>query len=123
MPFDGISQKELLCGTKDKIRKALTVHHARSNLRCDVPDQHVLIRDDGWKLVYYAGDQGGQLYDLNRDPGETLNLYNHSEHSLLQSSMEKELFDRLILESDIHPVIQRLTADPTWAAHVLGGWD
>ncbi|MDC7234949.1 MAG: sulfatase-like hydrolase/transferase [Spirochaetales bacterium] len=123
LPCDGVSQKDLLTGDKDRIRKSLTVHHARANMRTHVPDQHVLICDDGWKLVYYAGDQGGQLYNLNKDPGETKNLYNLSEYSVVQKSMEKELLDRLILESDLDPVIQRMTADPTWGAHVLKGWD
>ncbi|MGL1891197.1 MAG: sulfatase-like hydrolase/transferase [Spirochaetaceae bacterium] len=119
MPYDGISQKDLFCGNRDKMRSSLTVHHVCSTLSVAFPDQHVLIRDDGWKLVYYAGDTGGQLYNLNEDPKESYNLYNLSQYSNIQSSMEMKLFNTLILERDIDPVIQRLTADPTWAAHVL----
>jgi arylsulfatase A-like enzyme len=119
MPWDGCSQKDLFFGDKQKIRETLTVHHVRSNLKQSVSDQHILIRDDGWKLVYFARDAGGQLYDLKADPREARNLYNLPESRERQITMEKELLDHLIMESDIDPVIQRLTCDSKYAAHVL----
>jgi len=119
MPYDGVTQKDLFSGKKEKIRSDLTVHHTRCNLRTEVPDQHVLIKDNGWKLVYFAGDAGGLLYNLKNDPDEINNLYNLEEYSKIQSALEKELLDKIILENDIDPIIQALTADPKWADHVL----
>jgi uncharacterized sulfatase len=119
MPYDGISQKEMFFGKKNRVRKALTVHHTASNLKETSTDQHVLIRDDGWKLIYFANDLGGQLYNLTKDPKEEKNLYNLQEFSVVQKEMEYELLDMLISECDKDPIIQNLTSDPKYSSHVM----
>jgi arylsulfatase A-like enzyme len=124
LPYDGISQKRMLQGEEKSLRTALTVHHAKSVLEVSVSDQNVLIRDDGWKLIYYAGEKGGQLYNLNNDPKEARNLYNLSEYSDLQEKLIKELLDTLILEADKKPIMMNLQCNSKYSNHVMtrGVW-
>jgi arylsulfatase A-like enzyme len=119
LPYDGISQKRMLMGQEECLRTSLTVHHAKSVLDASVADQHVLIRNDGWKLIYYAGEQGGQLYNLNNDSKEIRNLYNIPEYSAVQKDLITELFDKLILEADRKPVIMKLKCDDKYSCHVM----
>jgi uncharacterized sulfatase len=119
LPYDGISQKSMIQGEKEALRTSLTVHHAKSVLNPSVSDQHILIRNDGWKLIYFAGEKGGQLYNLNQDPKETRNLYNLPEYSTIQQDLTRELFDKLILESNKKPVIMKLKCNDKYSCHVM----
>jgi arylsulfatase A-like enzyme len=42
-------------------------------------DHRILITQDGWKLNLGEGDQG-ELYDLNGDPTESVNLFDEPAH-------------------------------------------
>ncbi|MDC7233988.1 MAG: sulfatase-like hydrolase/transferase [Spirochaetales bacterium] len=119
MPFDGISQKSLLQGDEKHTRRSLTVHHAKSTLSSSASDQHVLIRHDGWKLIYHAGEKGGQLYNLINDPKETRNLYNLTDYSDIQAKLITELMDTLILEINKKPIIESLNSDDQYTCHVM----
>ena len=52
----------------------------------------VMMRGERYKLVYYIGQDQGELYDLERDPHELWNLWDSTEHRQLQS----ELLARLL---------------------------
>jgi len=54
------------------------------------------IRGRRYKLVYYPGQSYGELYDLERDPHETQNLYARAEHAQERERLTKALLDRLI---------------------------
>lgn len=47
----------------------------------------------GWKLIYDFQNSARQLFDLNKDPGETENLFKKEPETA--GRLEKELFDRL----------------------------
>jgi arylsulfatase A-like enzyme len=39
-----------------------------------------MIRQDNWKLVHFVDCDTGQLFDLETDPGERVNLWNNPDH-------------------------------------------
>jgi arylsulfatase A-like enzyme len=61
-------------------------------LRTDT-GRRVMVRTKRWKLVYFmddrVADKDGCLYDLEKDPGETHNLYNIPKHSDTIRSLER----------------------------------
>ncbi len=53
----------------------------------------VMRRDHDWKLVYYLGEDAGELYDLNADPGEVKNLWDQLDHREVQESLLRSLLE------------------------------
>ena len=64
-----------------------------------------MIRTNRWKLNYYVG-YGGELYDLESDPGEWDNLYDDPAHQPTVSELKSTLLDWLI-SSDENDQIAR----------------
>jgi len=54
-----------------------------------------MVRTDRWKLTHYPG-HGGELYDLQNDPGEERNLYTDPAHKSTVSDLKAALLDWLI---------------------------
>lgn len=115
---DGISQQAVLTGNVASIRDGVTVMHPVRSRESKLPDQHALITADGWKLVYYAGEKGGQLYNLKNDPKELNNLYNLPEYAQVQQHLCLELLDRLIKDNDKEALLQASHADE-FGCHVM----
>jgi len=63
--FQGISLRSFIERSSDKEKRESIVSEASR-------DKWMLLRSDGWKLVHSAGKN--ELYDLNSDPGEQINL-------------------------------------------------
>jgi hypothetical protein len=59
------------------------------------PDLNAMIRSRTHKLVYFTGNETGQLYDLVADPGETRNLWNDPDHREIRDALTAELLDWL----------------------------
>jgi arylsulfatase A-like enzyme len=114
---DGISQRKVFNGTEDHLRTALTILHPSQGDSSMAPDQHALITEE-WKLVYYAGDPNGELYNLEDDPKELNNLYNQPEAQEIQRSLILRLLDEIILQNDKAPQLQARTADH-YGKHVM----
>jgi arylsulfatase A-like enzyme len=55
------------------------------------------------KLVYYADQPYGELYDRLRDPGEFVNRYEDPDYRSIRQRMERELLDVLIMTEDRRP--------------------
>lgn len=77
------------------------------------------IRWNGWRYVHYqpemfAGEDYGELYDLDKDPDERCNLYRSTEHRDVVAASQRLLLDWLIKTS--RPV----TVHPTIGDRVLG---
>ncbi|MCC6858784.1 MAG: sulfatase-like hydrolase/transferase [Bryobacterales bacterium] len=68
----------------------------------DLPDHtHAnMLRNERYKLVHYHGHPAGELYDLEKDPGELRNLWFDPAHAALQRDLTKQLFDAVMLASD-----------------------
>lgn len=52
-----------------------------------------MIRGDDWKLIHYAGQTYGELYDLKRDPNELENLWDDPESAAEKDRLLHELFE------------------------------
>jgi arylsulfatase A-like enzyme len=97
----GRSLLPILSGASDP-----SVH--REFVRCEYHDaldrpfaSHAnMLRNDRFKLVLYHGHEIGELYDLERDPGEYENLWGRPEVASLQAELTKQLFDAVMLATD-----------------------
>ena len=49
-----------------------------------------------WKLVHFLDEEEGQLFDLNNDPQEAINLWNEPDHQ----KTRQELLDNLLRVAD-----------------------
>jgi arylsulfatase A-like enzyme len=68
----------------------------------DLPDaSHAnMYRDGRYKLVYYHGHPRGELFDLEKDPHEFVNLWDDPGHLALRADLTKRLFDAVMLATD-----------------------
>ena len=53
----------------------------------------VMMRTSTHKLVYYIGQEQGELYDLERDPGELHNLWSDPAHTQVKNGLLLNLLD------------------------------
>ncbi len=61
------------------------------------------VRNHTSKLTSYAGMELGELYDLQADPGEHINLWDNSKSRDLKTKMMKLCFDASVLTQDPLP--------------------
>jgi len=106
LPYDGISQADVLFGRKDCLRDCVTIHHPTQKRNSKPADQHALVTER-WKLVYHAGETAGELFDLKEDPNEVNNLYNHPDYEKIQRQLTIRLLDEMILNNDKDAVLQQ----------------
>jgi len=74
----------------DGRRRYVFAEHGRDNILAGT-DVMTMIRDERWKLVTYSGHEEGQLFDLEADPDERVNLWNSAE----ASDHRRRMFDAL----------------------------
>jgi arylsulfatase len=55
----------------------------------------IMMRGKRWKLVYYMGQEEGELYDLETDPHELYNLWEETAHQQRKLEMKAKLLDWL----------------------------
>lgn len=60
-------------------------------------------RTSRWKLTYYQGKTYGELYDLEADPNEFVNLWNDPGYTRVKHELMIALLDRLIETDDTLP--------------------
>ena len=53
-------------------------------------------RDKRWKLVWYLGETDGELYDLESDPDELINLWDSIEHLEIRQNRENLIQEEMI---------------------------
>lgn len=63
-----------------------------------------MVFDGRYKLCRYHSTNEGELYDLERDPDETVNLWGKKEYQIMQSEMLVQLADRMADTVDPLPV-------------------
>lgn len=57
----------------------------------------VMRRERDWKIVWYAGEPDGELYDLRNDPDERSNLWFDPRHAERRDRWINEIRDRAVL--------------------------
>jgi arylsulfatase A-like enzyme len=65
-----------------------------------------MVRTGRWKLNYYPGN-GGELYDLSNDPGETRNLYAEPAHSRVVGELRQRILDWMITADETEQIAPR----------------
>lgn len=63
-----------------------------------------MIRDYDWKMIFYAGREYGELYDLRRDPGERDNVYQLPAFRSVRSELTRRLAELLVQTEDPLPL-------------------
>lgn len=53
------------------------------------------IRTHDFRLVYYGNEEGGELYDLQKDPDELYNLYDQPEYVEIQLRLMQRIMDHI----------------------------
>ena len=67
------------------------------------------LRTSRWRFTLYQGESWGELYDLDADPRETLNLWDSPDHSEIRAELTLKLAHMLAGQMDESP-ISRLMA-------------
>jgi len=65
-----------------------------------------MARTTRWKLNYYPG-HGGELYDLESDPGEWRNLYHEPEHGRMVNDLKGRILDWMITADENDQIARR----------------
>ena len=65
-----------------------------------------MVRTQRWKLTHYPG-HGGELYDLENDPGETKNLYADARHQGTVQELRGALLDWMITADETDQIARR----------------
>lgn len=71
-------------------RNAVYAELGQDHIQSDA-EMMIMRRDREWKLVFYLGQDNGELYDLKADPRETRNLWNDPQHAELRDSLVLKL--------------------------------
>ncbi|MFZ2658116.1 MAG: sulfatase-like hydrolase/transferase [Victivallales bacterium] len=117
---DGMIQTPVVNGGTREIRDNATIHHPKSFHGHDaaLPDIRAIVTGR-WKLIHYAGDPNGELYDLQEDPGEEENLYHHPGHRQTRDELTIKLLDQIILQNNKEAINTSRTADDYYGHHVM----
>lgn len=94
--IQGKSFKDVLLGNKEDIKKSAVITY-------DAHDRGIFVkcyRDKEYKLVIYANEEYGEMYDLINDPYEINNLFFNEEYINLKLDLMTKLSKRLIIDSD-----------------------
>ncbi|MBZ0297375.1 MAG: sulfatase-like hydrolase/transferase [Anaerolineae bacterium] len=91
-------------------------HNHRDFVRCEyyralstvaqsrfVGSYATMLRDRRYKLVVYHGQDVGELFDLESDPGEFDNLWDNPAYTGIKLDLMKRSFDSLALAVDVGP--------------------
>jgi len=72
-------------------------------LNHEPPNYATMLRTEKYKIVVYHGHELGELYDLENDPCEFNNLWNHPEHAEIKMKLLKLSFDATAKAVDTGP--------------------
>lgn len=100
--LQGVSLMETLrgrsAGVRDSAMMAYDAHDRGISAKC--------LRTSRYKLVVFAGETYGELYDLQEDPGENRNLFEDPDSRELRRRMMELLVQRMIRDQDPLPLRQ-----------------
>jgi len=68
---------------------------------------HYSLRSLKWRFTYYPGKEYGELYDLEKDPDEFVNLWNDEKLASLKTKLTATLLDRIVSTRDPLPTREK----------------
>ena len=89
-----------------KHRDSVFCEHYNSFSFHDPVAYNTMVRDERYKVVVYHGTDAGELYDLQDDPDEFVNLWDSPDHRDLRFEMVRKCFDASVFTLDPLPVRQ-----------------
>lgn len=90
--YQSISFADSLADGDIKGREYLFAEHSKDNVYKG-SEFMTMIRSRKYKLVHNLGETFGELYDLEKDPGEHKNLWDCKEYADIKDSLLKELLE------------------------------
>ena len=54
-----------------------------------------------WKLVIYAGEDFGELYDRRNDPAEIHNLWSNTDYAMQRAELYEMLMEEILCSLDV----------------------
>jgi arylsulfatase A-like enzyme len=97
-----------LIGDNPEPRDSVYCEYYNSNIRHVNPKAYLtMVRNERYKLIRSHGEPGGiggELYDLDADPGEAVNLYTDERYAGVKIRMLELLADRMAGTADPLPV-------------------
>ncbi len=101
--MQGRSFASLLNGNADPARFRDFVYSEYHNAWTHPDAYATMIRTRDEKIVIYHGSEPGELYDLNQDPDEFENLWDHPDHTERKVRLMKTGCDAIAWTLDPHP--------------------
>jgi arylsulfatase len=65
-----------------------------------------MVRTKRWKYNHYP-EHGGELYDLQNDPREEINLYDDPQHAIVLEDLKEQMLNWLITASETDQIARR----------------
>jgi arylsulfatase A-like enzyme len=103
--MQGRSLMGLLTGKTLEHRESVYCEYFDAQAVYDVPPICSSVRSERYKLAYYRTLRTGELYDLQKDPNETENLWTSVHHTDVREEMMERLVDSMLGTTD--PLPQR----------------
>lgn len=111
-PFHGIQGKSLLPSLTEGApnRDELLIEHNESvaDFGFRVPPRVRCLVTERWRYTLYAGEDWGELYDLNADPFETVNLWDAPDYAQDRARLAERLAVHLTAQMDENPRATRV---------------
>ncbi len=111
-PYFGVQGRSLLDSVKgeDLDREDLLIEYndGMARLGFTEPPRVRALVSDRWRYTIYAGQDWGELYDLEHDPLETHNLWDSAEHTTVRARLAERLNHHLARQMDESPRSERM---------------
>jgi hypothetical protein len=101
--MQGRSLTSLLTGRTTRHRDSVYCEFFNSGFLYNPPPMALCVRTEGHKLSYYQSLNTGELYDLEKDPAETNNLWDSSSARALREEMMRLMLSRMVRTVDPIP--------------------
>jgi arylsulfatase A-like enzyme len=105
----GRSLTPVLTGQTTQHRDSIYAEHFDSSSLYQTPPMAASVRTERYKLSYFQNFAAGELYDLQKDPGEVENLWGSAAAKDVRQEMMEQLTRRII--GTVDPLPERKT---TW---------
>ena len=101
--MQGSSLMPLLTGQTTTLRDSVYMEYYDANAIFEIPPMMSCVRTAKWKLTFCDNPRTGELYDLEKDPGEFRNIWNDPHYKDTQEMMLQKLVARMIGTTDPLP--------------------